>query len=68
MKLQWLLHGSLRTQKKSVKVMSIEKVPKFNGKKSEFPMFAAKAKSYLAIKFLSASLSANFEDSLPAND
>ncbi len=31
-------------------------------------MFAAKAKSYLAIKFLSASLSVNFKDSLPVND
>jgi len=47
---------------------SVEKVPKFSRKKSNFSMFAAKAKAYLAMKFLSATLSANFKESLPVND
>jgi hypothetical protein len=33
-------------------MMSVEKVPKFNGKKNDFAMWSAKAKSYLAMKFL----------------
>ena len=53
---------------KSLKMTSIEKVPKLSGKKSNFLMFAAKAKAYLAMKFLSATLSANFKESLSAND
>ena len=54
----------------SLKMASVEKVPKFSGKKSDFSMFAAKAKAkaYLAMKFLSATLSVNFKESLPAND
>ncbi len=55
-------------QKKGLEMTSIEKVPKFSGNKSDFLMFAAKAKAYLAMKFLSAMLSANFKKSLPAND
>jgi hypothetical protein len=53
---------------KSLKMTSVEKVPKLSGKKSNFSMFAAKAKAYLAMKYLSAMLSANFKESLPAND
>jgi hypothetical protein len=47
---------------------SVEKVPKFNGKKSEFAIWSAKAKSYLAMKFLGPTLFASFKDSLPANE
>jgi hypothetical protein len=47
---------------------SIEKVPTFNGKKNEFAMWSAKAKSYLAMKFLAPTLIASFKVFLPAND
>ena len=47
---------------------SVKKVPKFNRKKNEFAMWSAKAKLYLAIKFLSPTLLASFKDSLPANE
>ncbi len=43
-------------------------MPKFNRKKNEFAMWSAKAKLYLAIKFLSPTLLASFKDSLPANE
>ncbi len=43
-------------------------MPKFNGKKNEFAMWSAKAKSYLAMKLLGPTLLASFKDSLPAND
>jgi hypothetical protein len=49
-------------------MMSVEKVPKFNGKKNEFAMWSAKAKSYLAMKFFGPTLLAIFKDPLPAND
>jgi hypothetical protein len=45
-----------------------EKVPKFTGKKNNFPMWSAKAKSYLAMKFLGPSLLASFKDALPVNE
>ncbi len=55
-------------QKKSLKMTSVENDPMFNGKKREFSILAVKIKFYLAIMFFSASLSANFKDSLPVND
>lgn len=45
-----------------------EKVPKFTGKKNDFPMWSAKAKAYLAMKFLGPTLLASFKDTLPANE
>jgi hypothetical protein len=47
---------------------SVKKVPKFNWKKNEFVMWSAKAKMYLAMKFLGSTLLASFKDSLPANE
>ncbi len=49
---------------------SVKKVPtKFNGKKNKFAMWApAKAKLYLAMKFLGPTFSASFKDSLPENE
>ncbi len=46
---------------------SVEKVPKFNGKKNEFAMWSAKAKSYLVMKFFGPTVLASFKESLPAN-
>jgi hypothetical protein len=40
---------------------SVKKVPKVNGKKNEFAMWSAKAKLYLAMKFLGPTLLASFE-------
>ena len=48
--------------------MSIEKLPKFDGKKNKFAMWSGKAKSYLAMKFLGPTFSASFKDSLPENE
>jgi hypothetical protein len=44
-----------------------EKVPKFTGKKNSFLMWSAKAKLYLAMKFLGPSLLVSFKDALLAN-
>jgi hypothetical protein len=49
-------------------MMSVEKVPKFNGKKNKFAMWSAKAKLHLAMKFLGPTLLASFKDSLPVNE
>jgi hypothetical protein len=43
-------------------------LPKYSGKKSKFSMFAAKAKAYLAMKFLGPTLNRSFKNLLPAND
>jgi hypothetical protein len=48
--------------------MNGNKLPKYSGKKSKFSMFAAKAKAYLAMKFLGPMLNWTFKNSLPAND
>ena len=48
--------------------MNVDKLPKYSGKKSEFSMFAAKAKAYLAMKFLGPTLNQSFKSLLPAND
>jgi hypothetical protein len=48
--------------------MNGDKLPKYLGKKSKFSMFAAKAKAYLAMKFLGPTLNWSFKNSLPAND
>jgi hypothetical protein len=47
--------------------MSVKKVPNFKEEKNKFAMWPAKAKSYLAMKFLRPTLLASFKDSLPAN-
>ena len=48
--------------------MNGDKLPKYSGKKSKFLMFAAKAKAYLAMKFLGPTLNRTFKNLLPAND
>jgi hypothetical protein len=48
--------------------MQNEKVPKFSGKKNEFAMWSAKAKSYLAMKFLRPTLLASFKNALLVNE
>ena len=48
--------------------MNRDKLPKYLGKKSKFSMFAAKAKAYLAMKFLGPTLNRTFKNLLPAND
>jgi hypothetical protein len=50
------------------KMTSVKKVLKFNWKKNEFAFWSAKAKSYLAKKFLGPTLLASFKDSLQANE
>ncbi len=45
-----------------------EKIPKFSGKGSEFSMFCAKAKAYLAMKLLGNILLPSFKDSLQASE
>jgi hypothetical protein len=47
---------------------SVEKVPKFDGKKNKFAMWSEKANAYLAMKFLGPTFLASFKDSLPANE
>ncbi len=49
-------------------MMSVKKVPKFNGKKNKFVMWSAKAKLYLAMKFLRPTLLVSCKNSLPANE
>ncbi len=44
-----------------------EKVPKFTGKKNDFPMWSAKAQPYLAMKFLEPSLLTSFKGVVHAN-
>jgi hypothetical protein len=48
--------------------MNGDKLPKYSGKKSRLSMFAAKAKAYLAMKFLGPTLNRTFKNSLLAND
>jgi hypothetical protein len=48
--------------------MNGDKLPKYSRKKSEFSMFAAKAKAYLTMKFLGPTLNRTFKNLLPAND
>ncbi len=44
-----------------MKTMSVEKVPKFNGKKNVVTMWSAKEKLNMVMKFLGQTLIASFE-------